>query len=249
MKLILSTLILLCLTVTILGTCNTSALFDAELSLVFDDAVTFDLVPKRMEKPLNTQRFNTSKRNEALNFFKQRFNIDFTKTTPPAGFKLSSGSFEGYNVFGAVTKKSRFFGSPLIRVYVDVMTVTALDSNHTDPVTQKTIPKDAIAQFAYYSFFYRANNTQFTAPIKATSQRFIDGWRDSYGNLDYSRTIQFDLTSPEWGVGSSTGAAFAPMHDKTLGKSQVSMREFIRFPPNLFQYSNTGKVTTCQSWL
>jgi len=250
MKLILSAVLSLTLACMIVAACDPSQLYDAELSLLFDDAVTFDLVPKRMEQPLNTARFGNDKNTEALNFFKTRFGIDFTNPSiTPTNFKLTSGSFEGYNVYGATTSNARFFGAPLVRVFVDVITVTALDSSATDPVTQQIIPKDAIAQFAYYSFFYKNNGTQFTAPIKATSQRFIDGWRDSYGNLDYSRTITFDLFSPEWGVGSSTGAAFAPMHDKTLGKSQVSMREFMRFPPNLFQYSNTGKVTTCQSWL
>ncbi|EFC42097.1 predicted protein [Naegleria gruberi] len=226
--------------------CDPSKLFDAELSLLFDDALPFDLIPKRMEYPLNTQRFTNAKLVEGLQFFKTRFGIDLNVNSQKE-FRLEKGSFEGYSVVGAVTKKSRFFGSPLIRVYADMLTVVSLNSTQIDPLTQYPIPKDAIAQFGYYSFYYRANNTLFTEPIKVTSQTFQEGWRDAQQNLDHSRNIIFDLYSPEWGVGSSQGVVTMPMHDSTLGKSQVSMREWLRFPP--VGTAKRGDVTTCQSWL
>ncbi|EFC38288.1 predicted protein [Naegleria gruberi] len=247
-KLLVTLLLLSCIVNFTSAACDPSKLLDAELSLLFDDALPFDLIPKRMEYPLNTQRFTNAKLNEGLQFFKTRFGIDFTNAnSQPKYFRLEKGSFEGYSVVGAVTNKSRFFGSPLIRVYADMLTVVSLNSTNVDPLTQYPIPKDAIAQFGYYSFYYRANNTKFTEPIKVTSQTFQEGWRDAQQNLDHSRNIIFDLYSPEWGVGASQGVVTMPMHDSTLGKSQVSMREWLRFPP--VGTAKRGDVTTCQSWL
>ena len=229
-------------------TCDPSKNFIAELTLLYDDAVSFELIPKRLEYPLNTQRFTAQRLNEGLQFFKTRFGIDFTNSSNlPTSFRLEKGSFEGYSVVGAVTSNRRFFGSPLVRVYVDMLTVVALDSSKTDPFTNYPIPKDAIAQFGYYSFFYKSNNTQFTAPIRVSSQTFIDGWRDAQQNLDYARTIIFDLQHPQWGVGMAQGVATMPMHDPTLGVSQVSMREWLRFPP--VGTTSPSAVSTCQSWL
>lgn len=231
--------------------CDPTQLYDAELILLYDDVVPFEFIPKRIELALNTTRFPASKQQEALQFFKNRFNIDFTNSSnAPTNFRLESGSFEGYNIYGATTTKSRFFGSPLIRVFADFMTVVALDSSSVDPFTNAPITKDSIAQYGYYTMIYAKNGTAFTAPIRASSQRFLDAWRDNMGNLDWSRTIDFDLDSPEWGAGESVGAFYMPMQDPFFGRSQVAMRETMRFPPT--RYLNRGqstKITSCQSWL
>ncbi|KAG2393768.1 hypothetical protein C9374_007299 [Naegleria lovaniensis] len=231
--------------------CDLSQLYDAELLLLYDDTIPFELVPRRVELPLNTTRFPLAKQQEALQFFKTRFNIDFTNSSNvPTNFRLESGSFEGYHVYGATTTKSRFFGSPLIRVYADFMTLVALDSSAIDPFTNAPINKDSLAQYGYYTMLYVNNGTAFTAPIKATSQRFLDAWRDNMGNLDWARTIDFNLESPEWGVGESVGTFLAPMQDPFFGRSQVAMRETMRFPPT--RYLNRGQstqITSCQSWL
>ncbi len=243
-------LVLAALVATISAACNSAKLFDAEITMLYDDAVPFELIPKRIESPLNTQRFDAAKQQEALQFFSTRFGMDFSAgPNSIPGVKLESGSFEGYNVYGAVTSKSRFYGAPLMRVFFDVMTVTVLDGSKVDAQTNQPIAKESIAQYGYYTLMYTSNNTLFTAPIKAKSSQFMFPWRDSGDNLDYSRNVLLDLESPEWGVGMSQGIVLMPMQDASLGRSQISMREWMRFPPNLVTHQNTGKVTTCQTML
>ncbi len=250
MKRTIVLLVIAALAASISAACNPAKLFDAELTMLYDDVVNFELVPKRLETTLNTQRFGPAKQQEALQYFNTRFGFDFSAgPNSIPGLKLESGSFEGYNVYSAVTSKSRYHGAPLIRVFFDVMTVTALDGSKFDAQTNQPIAKESIAQYGYYTLVYNSNNTQFTAPIKAKSSNFMFPWRDSGGNLDYSRNILLDLESPEWGIGLSQGIVLMPMPDASLGKSQISVREWMRFPPNLETYQNTGKVTTCQSLL
>lgn len=220
--------------------CNTSKLYDGIFSLAYDDAVTYPAALRYARTYLASPRSGPSVRAEALAHFKSAFGMDFGPGAAPANVTLQAASFDGYELFAAMTPQVRFINRPLYNVRVDGM-YAVVDERGLAGQAAQVLPEGSFAAYGYYSFYHKSNGTKAFEDMKFYTQSFM------YPLQDQSLDFEYRVESATFGLGSSYGVAVSPMRDPSTGLYHIGLRETITFPPMLTDGTRRGLVSECQT--